>query len=284
MVRKAVNIDIKRKNYPANIGVAGCLGRVGSLICKEIISGGSKLSVKLVGGTIQKDFPCEVDDIGTAINMGACGARIYTDPEELFKIADVVIDFTSPAAVEKHAELASRYKKAYVIGTTGLSEDHENMLEDASKAATIIYAPNMSVGVNLLLALAEKVADILDEEWDIEIFEAHHKHKVDAPSGTAIALGKACAMGRGSKLDDVADYERHGHTGEREKGNIGFSVARGGSVVGEHTVTFYGEAERIELGHIASDRSLFAKGALRAAKWACEHSPGLYSMRDVLEI
>lgn len=140
----------------------------------------------------------------------------------------------------------------------------------------------MSVGVNLLLSLMEKAAETLDADWDIEIFESHHKYKVDAPSGTALAMGRAAAIGRGGNLENMADYNRHGHTGAREKGKIGFSVARGGDVVGEHTAFFFGDGERIELTHKATNRSLFAKGALRAASWCQNKENGLYSMRDVL--
>ena len=166
-----------------------------------------------------------------------------------------------------------------------MSHTDEDALKDAAQKTAIVYAANMSVGVNLLLALVEKAAASLGpDDWDIDIFESHHKHKVDAPSGTALAVGKAAAKGRGVDLDDVKVSARDGITGEREKGTIGFSVARGGDVVGEHTAYFYGEGERIELTHIATNRALFAKGALRAALWLKDKPNGLYSMKDVLDL
>ncbi len=281
MVNKATDLDMAGHNI-VNIGVAGCTGRVGSLVCREILTLRNGLSVRLSGGVIKAGFPGEGEDIGTHLNMGECGAVISTNPDELFSISDVVIDFTSPEASRKHAWLAAKHRKAYVIGTTGLAPGDEQELRDAAREAPLVYAPNMSIGVNLLLALVEQAAARLGHEWDLEIFEAHHKHKADAPSGTALALGKAAAKGRGDEFDDVAEYSRHGKTGERTSGKIGFAVARGGDVVGEHTVTFFGEAERLELGHKAHNRTLFAKGAIRAALWASDQPPGLYSMRDVL--
>ncbi|GJL85196.1 MAG: 4-hydroxy-tetrahydrodipicolinate reductase [Micavibrio sp.] len=253
------------------IGVAGCMGRVGSLIVQEILSGNWQ-GVELAGGTIIPGEKHEADFF------------ITEDPAELFEKADAVIDFTSPDATRLHAELAAKHKKTLIVGTTGLSANDEKVLQVAGKEATIVYAANMSVGVNMLLALVEQAAARLDPEWDIEIFESHHKHKVDAPSGTALAIGKAAAKGRKVNLDKVADYARHGETGARKEGNIGFSVARGGDVVGEHTAYFYSEGERIELTHVATNRALFARGALRAATWAADQPPGLYSMRDVLDL
>ncbi|NCC23339.1 MAG: 4-hydroxy-tetrahydrodipicolinate reductase [Alphaproteobacteria bacterium] len=265
-----------------NIGIAGCTGRVGSLLCREILSGHWGRRVRLAGGTVKEGLPGVGEDIGIALNLGGAGARIMKNAEEMFSAADVIIDFTSPEAVRHHAWLAAKHHKPYIVGTTGLNANDERELHDAANEAPIVYAANMSVGVNMLLALVEQAASKLGDDWDIEIFEAHHKHKVDAPSGTALALGKAASRGRGQELDHVGEYARHGKSGERRKGSIGFSVARGGDVVGEHTVTFYAEGERIELGHKATNRALFARGAIRAALWAVEQKNGLYSMRDVL--
>ncbi len=251
------------------IGVVGCLGRVGSLLVEEILSGNWD-GAELAGGTV---LPGEEQETGYFIT---------SDAAELFARADVVIDFTCPTATLHHASLAAEHGKALIIGTTGLSADDEAHLTKCAEKATIMYAANMSVGVNILLALVEQAAARLDENWDIEIFEAHHKHKVDAPSGTALAIGKAAAAGRSVDLDSVAAWARHGQTGARKKGDIGFSVARGGDVVGEHTATFYADGERIELGHVATNRALFAKGAIRAALWTEGKAPGLYSMKDVL--
>ncbi len=254
------------------IGVAGCTGRVGALLIEELLSGNWK-GLELAGGTAPDAGIVPVDYFTT------------TDPEELFARADAVIDFTRPEATLKHVKLAADTGTAMIIGTTGLSAEDEEQLTKAAEKTAIVYAANMSVGVNLLLALVEKAAQSLEPDgWDIEIFESHHKHKVDAPSGTALAVGKAAAKGRNVNLDDVKIAARDGITGEREDGKIGFSVARGGDVVGEHTAYFYSEGERIELTHVATNRVLFAKGALRAASWLKDQQPGLYSMRDVLSL
>lgn len=255
-----------------NIGITGCRGRVGSLLVGELLSGQHK-GLKLAGGSA---LPAEVKAAGNP------GFFITADAEYLFEKADAVIDFTAPAATRKHIALAAQYKKPLIIGTTGLSAADEKKIKEAAKKTTIIYSANYSVGVNVVLALVEKAATALDENWDIEIFESHHKHKVDAPSGTALAIGKAAATGRKVNLAKVAEWARHGHTGARKKGDIGFSVARGGDVVGEHTAYFYADGERVELTHIATNRALFARGALRAAHWAKGKKPGLYSMQDVL--
>ncbi len=253
------------------VGIVGCMGRVGQLLVNEVLSKEHE-GLSLAGGTV---LPGEKHNVNFLIT---------DDPAELFSIADVVIDFTAPSATRLHAKLAAEHKTAHIIGTTGLSVDDEEVLTEAAKETTIVYAANMSVGVNILLALVEQAATRLDTKWDIEIFESHHKHKVDAPSGTALAIGKAAASGRGVKLDDVATYSREGQTGLRKEGTIGFSVARGGDVVGEHTTYFYADGERIELSHIATNRTLFAKGAIRAALWASKQPNGLYSMKDVLDL
>lgn len=256
------------------IGVVGCNGRVGQLIIEELTSDkwSKKHELELSGGCARN--PSEIK-----------GDFFVTDnEEELFEKSDVIIDFTLPEGTNNHAKLAAKHKTTLIVGTTGLTEEDEIGLKRAAEQTVIIYAANMSVGVNLLLALVEQAAARLESDWDIEIFEAHHKYKVDAPSGTALALGRAAATGRGNNLDNMAEYDRHGQIGAREKGKIGFSVARGGDVVGEHNVTFYAEGERVELSHKATNRSLFAKGALRAAVWSNGKEPGLYSMRDVLDL
>lgn len=252
------------------IGVTGCTGRVGRLLIEELQSG-TWDGLELAGGCARDTSSLEGADFFTTDN-----------PEELFEQSDVVIDFTLPETIKNHLGLAVTHKTTLIIGTTGLTEEDEAGLAEAAKHTAIIYSANMSLGVNLLLALVERAAASLDPEWDIEIFESHHKHKIDAPSGTAIAIGKAAADGRGVDLDDVKVAARDGITGEREKGNIGFSVARGGDVVGEHTAFFYGAGERIELSHLARDRSIFARGALKAAQWSGGKPAGLYSMKDVL--
>ncbi len=256
-----------------NIGIVGCNGRVGKLLIAELLSGDwDKYDLKLSGGSARHNLENE------------SGYFITDDKEELFKRSDIIIDFTLPEGTSEHIKLATKHETALIIGTTGLSVADENELKQAAMHVPIVYAANMSVGVNMLIALVEKTAARLESDWDIEIFEAHHKYKVDAPSGTAIALGKAAATGRGNNFENLAEYSRHGQTGVREKGKIGFSVARGGDVVGEHTVFFFGEGERVELSHKATNRSLFAKGALRAATWLKGKNAGLYSMRDVLDL
>ncbi|MGB0719440.1 MAG: 4-hydroxy-tetrahydrodipicolinate reductase [Bdellovibrionales bacterium] len=253
------------------IGITGCAGRVGSVLIGELQSGDWN-GLELIGGT-DRDIAKYTD------------AKFFTTTAagELFTRADVLIDFTRPEATMTHADLAAKHGKALIVGTTGLTKDNEAKLHQAAQKTPIVYAANMSVGVNILLALVEKAAAALGpENWDIEIFESHHKHKVDAPSGTALAIGKAAASGRNVDLDDVKVTARSGITGERETGSIGFSVARGGDVVGEHTAYFYSAGERIELSHIATNRALFARGALQAAKWINGKPAGLYSMRDVL--
>lgn len=250
------------------IGIAGYTGRVGQLLIQELQSG-SWEGLELAGGTA----PDATDE------------DYFTtkDPAELFARADAVIDFTRPEATLKHVALAAETNTAMIIGTTGLTNDDEKALHAAAQKTPILYAANMSLGVNMLLALVERAAASLGSDaWDIEIFESHHKHKVDAPSGTALAIGKAAASGRKVNLDDVKIAARDGITDEREEGSIGFSVARGGDVVGEHTAYFYADGERIELTHIATNRALFAKGALKAASWIKDQKPGLYSMKDVL--
>jgi 4-hydroxy-tetrahydrodipicolinate reductase len=211
-------------------------------------------------------------------------AGITSDRVSAFRACDVLIDFTAPEATMDHIALAVQYKKPIVIGTTGLNPRQEENLVAASKHVPVFYSANMSIGVNVLAALVEQAAARLSDEFDIEIFEAHHRHKADAPSGTALLLGRAAAKGRGVNLSAVQVLSREGQTGARAKGAVGFSVFRGGDVVGDHTVTFAGEGERIELSHKASDRAIFARGAIRAALWLAGRPPGAYSMRDMLNL
>lgn len=248
------------------IGIAGYRGRVGQLLVKELQSGAWK-NLELAAGSARalhaEHYPAE-------------SFSVVEKAEDLMSDSDCVIDFTTPESTRKNVDAAIKARTALIIGTTGLSEIDEAALKSASKIIPIVYAANMSVGVNLLLALVEQAASKLGSAWDIEIFESHHKNKIDSPSGTALALGKAAKVGRGNG-DFVTD-----RNGKRIEGDIGYAVSRGGDVVGEHTVTFYGMGERIEIGHKASDRSLFARGALQAAQWIYQKPAGLYTMRDVL--
>ncbi len=262
------------------IGILGGAGRMGQMIAREILS---KQYNATLGAAIDHAKSWAVGkDIGGILGGDPCGVCVTTDKAAAFKACDVLIDFTSPEGAAEHAALAVSHKKKLVVGTTGLTVDQEAALRTAGEKTAVLFSANMSVGVNLLAALVEQAAQKLDIDFDIEIFEAHHKHKVDAPSGTALALGNAAAKGRGVNLKDVMVGGRMGHTGARVPGTIGMSVFRGGDVVGDHTVTFAGTGERLELSHRASDRGLFAKGALRAALWLDGKPAGFYSMKDVL--
>jgi 4-hydroxy-tetrahydrodipicolinate reductase len=199
-----------------------------------------------------------------------------------FARARAVVDFTSPEATVGFAKLAAQARLVHVVGTTGLAPEHHRALDLAAPHATIIQAGNMSLGVNLLTKLTQKVAEALDIEWDIEVVEAHHRLKVDAPSGTALMLGEAAAQGRGTTLEQAKTPARDGITGTRATGSIGFSAIRGGDIVGEHDVIFATEGERIVLRHMATDRAIFARGALKAAHWGLAQKPGRYDMMDVL--
>jgi len=207
---------------------------------------------------------------------------ILQDAEDLFAIADLVIDFTAPDASVRHALIAGRLGKPLVIGTTGLNDAHMASIREAAKTAPILVTPNASLGVNVLIELVKCAAKSLGPEFAIEIFETHHSKKVDAPSGTALALGRAAAEARGTQISTKAVFDRHGHTGERSRDEIGFASLRGGDVVGDHTVFFYGQGERLELTHRATDRALFARGAVQAARWLAAQPPGFYSMKDML--
>ena len=220
-------------------------------------------------------------DSGLLAGTGTNNVVIAADPAAL-AAADVIIDFTSPAASVAHAAIAAGAGRALVVGTTGLTASDEAALAEAAKSIPLVYCANTSVGVTLLARLVEQVAAQLVEGWDIEILEAHHHHKVDAPSGTALALGEAAARGRGVALDEVSDMVRKGQTGARKSGDIGFAVLRGGDVTGEHSVIFFGDSERVEISHKATDRAIFARGALRAARFAAAVSPGFFDMNDVL--
>lgn len=261
------------------IGVVGAGGRMGQMLVREIVATGG---AAFGGGTENPASPQIGRDAGKVAGLGALQSKLGSDPAALFAACDAVIDFTAPAASIAHAGLAASTRKILVLGTTGLTADDQKKIDAAAKSATIVQATNFSLGVNLAFALVEEAARRLGPDYDIEIFEAHHKHKVDAPSGTALSLGRAAAKGRGLDFARDTIRSRDGHTGARPQGPIGFSVARGGSEIGEHTVMFMGDGERLEIAHKAQGRQVYAKGAVRAALWAAGKGPGLYSMRDVL--
>ena len=263
------------------IAVTGAAGRMGRELIRVIsTTSGCVLS----GGTENRSSPHIGADLGILAGLPALGIAVTSSARDVVSQSDAIIDFTAPAATIEMAELAAQAGIVHVIGTTGLDERDETAIKSAARHATVIKAGNMSLGVNLLTAVTRRIAEVLDADFDIEIVEMHHRHKVDAPSGTALMLGTAAAEGRKIDLKTNADMVRDGHTGPRQRGNIGFATLRGGSVVGDHTVIFAGEGERIEITHKAGDRSIFARGAVKAALWGQGKGPGLFSMSDVLGI
>ena len=261
------------------IAVTGAAGRMGRELVR-VIAGTSGCS--LSGGTEPPGSPHIGADLGILAGLPPLGVTVTSDPLELVVKSDAIIDFTSPAATVELAGLAANARIVHVIGTTGLSESDEAAIKAAARHATVIKAGNMSLGVNLLTAVTRRIAEALDADFDIEVVEMHHRHKVDAPSGTALMLGAAAAEGRGIDLASHSVRARDGHTGPRNRGDIGFATLRGGSVIGDHTVIFAGEGERIEVTHRAADRSVFARGAVKAAIWGQGKGPGLFNMIDVL--
>ena len=261
--------------------VAGAGGRMGRTLVKAIAD---TKGLRLAGALEDARSPLIGWDAGTLAGLGENGVKLTGDAGPLLASADAVIDFTIPAATLELAALAAKAGKVHVIGTTGFTAADEDKIKDAAKSAVIVKSGNMSLGVNLLAALAKRVARSLGEEFDIEILEMHHNKKVDAPSGTALLLGRAAAEGRGVALELRSAPARVGETGARKAGDIGFASLRGGTVVGDHSVIFAGPGERLELSHKAEDRMIFARGALRAALWARGKKPGIYSMVDVLDI
>jgi 4-hydroxy-tetrahydrodipicolinate reductase len=261
------------------LAVAGAGGRMGQALIRAIkAQPGAVLS-----GAIERDgSPLIGQDAGMLAGTGESGVKIVADALPVLAKADGLIDFTSPAASVQLAGLAAQARIVHVIGTTGMSPADEEALDAAARHAVIVKSGNMSLGVNLLAVLVEQAARALGADYDIEIVEMHHRHKVDAPSGTALLLGEAAAQGRGIDLAAHSVRVRDGHTGPRETGSIGFATMRGGSVVGDHSVVLAGEGERVVLSHLAQDRSIFAQGAVRAALWGHGRKPGRYTMCDVL--
>ncbi|MFN3723047.1 MAG: 4-hydroxy-tetrahydrodipicolinate reductase [Paracoccaceae bacterium] len=266
------------QNLPGLV-VTGASGRMGQMLIRMIAATDR---ARLVGCLERPGHGWVGRDVGECMGVAALGVRVSDDPLEVFAQAQGVIDFTAPAASVEFAALAAQARAVHVIGTTGLSPEDIAAIDAAARHAVIVRAGNMSLGVNLLVRLTQKVAQALDADWDIEVVEAHHRMKVDAPSGTALMLGQAAAQGRGIALTDAMVSGRDGITGARTRGSIGFSAIRGGDVVGEHDVIFATEGERIVLRHLATDRAIFARGALRAALWGQAQKPGHYDMIDVL--
>ena len=261
------------------VGISGCGGRMGRMLLAEVEGTDG---CRVAGGIDAKGSAAIGQDLGALAGLGALGIAACDDIATLLAACDVVIDFSAPAASAANAAAAARAKTPLVVGTTGLEAQHEASLKEAARSVPIVWAANMSLGVNLVIGLVRQVAATLGEDYDIEILEMHHRTKVDAPSGTALALGRAAAEAR--KVDFAANAlrVRDGITGVRPKGAIGFASLRGGDVVGEHVVIFAAEGERIEVTHRAGSRRIFARGAVRAARWAVGRPPGLYGMEHVL--
>jgi 4-hydroxy-tetrahydrodipicolinate reductase len=261
------------------VAVAGAGGRMGQALLRAVLA---ESRMRLVGALDRPEAAAQGQDAGMLAGTGACGVAVTADPLPVLAGADVLFDFTAPEASIAYSELSAQARIVHVIGTTGLTPKHEERLKAAARHCRIVRSGNMSLGVNLLAGLVRRAAAVLGPDYDIEIVETHHRHKVDAPSGTALLLGRAAAEGRGIALGENSVRVRDGHTGPRPEGAIGFQSLRGGSVVGEHTVVLAGEGERIELTHRAESRDIFARGALRAAFWAFDRKPGLYDMADVM--
>ena len=261
------------------IAVTGAAGRMG----RELIKAVHATEGATFAGAIEHiTSPAIGQDAGVLAGIGPTGVLVSADALETLVKVDALLDFSVPAATVEFAGLAANARIVHVIGTTGLSEADHAKLDAAARHATIIQAGNMSLGVNLLVAVTRKIAEALDADFDIEVLEMHHRMKVDAPSGTALMLGDAAAEGRGVRLKDVAQRVRDGHTGPRQRGDIGFATLRGGSVVGDHTVIFASDTERLEISHKATDRGVFARGAVKAALWGRGKGPGRFDMMDVL--
>lgn len=259
--------------------VTGVSGRMGQMILAGVRS---NTKTRLVGAIEREGHDWIGKDVGIVSGGTSLGIEVSADPASVFKDADAIIDFSAPNASVQFSILAAKLGIVHVIGTTGFSDHELVLIGNSGKKAKIIRAGNMSLGVNLLVQLTKRVAAVLDDDFDVEIIEAHHNKKVDAPSGTAIMLGGAAADGRQVALSKVRDSGRDGLTGHRNKGDIGFVSVRGGDVVGEHDVLFAAAGERIVLRHIATDRAIFVRGALKAVEWGILQAPGEYSMEDVL--
>lgn len=257
----------------------GAAGRMGKTLINALEAADG---LQLTAATEQPDSTLIGCDAGELAGIGRCDVALSHSLTKVVDDFDVVIDFTGPAATMVHLDVCRQHGKAMVIGTTGLDDVEKARITEASSDIGIVFAPNMSVGVNLCFRLLQLAAEVMGDSADIEIIEAHHRHKVDAPSGTALRMGEVVAEALGRDLQQVAVYGREGQTGARERKSIGFETIRAGDVVGEHTVWFATEGERVEISHKASSRMTFASGAVRAAGWIAEHGDGLFDMQDVL--
>jgi len=261
------------------IAVFGANGRMGRAVTRVVTA---SADAEVVGACTEPGHATAGQDVGEVAGLGSIGVAITADPVEALSEADVAIDFTLPAAVPGNLAACKDRTCALVMGTTGLAPEHVALLDETSESISILYGRNLSIGVNVFTELARQATRYLGDDWDVEITEAHHRYKLDAPSGTALQLGEAIADERGTDLDAVAVIGRSGHTGERPVGAIGINSIRAGNLVGDHTVAFVSDTETVQLTHHAVDRELFAGGALRAAHWLADRPVGLYSMRDLL--
>jgi len=260
------------------VAIAGAAGRMGRMLVETVLDAPD---ATLAGALDVAGAPGIGRDAGEFLGRPT-GVTVTSDVDAAIAGADVLIDFTRPEGTLAHLRACAARRVAMVIGTTGFDEAGRRAIEAAAARIGIVFAPNMSVGVNVTLKLLEVAASLLGDGYDVEITEAHHRHKVDAPSGTALGMGRAIAGALGRDLDAVATWARHGHTGEREPGTIGFSVVRGGDIVGDHTVLFAGTGERIEISHRSSSRANYAQGSLRACRFIAGREAGLFDMQDVL--
>jgi 4-hydroxy-tetrahydrodipicolinate reductase len=264
------------------LAVMGAAGRMGQELIRTVQASNGDA---VIAGAIERAGSNVLgQDAGLLAGVGTIGVTITDDPLDIVAKVDGILDFTIPDVSVAVAGLAANARIVHVIGTTGCTPEQDAAIKAAARHATIIKAGNMSLGVNLLVALTRKVAAALDADFDIEVLEMHHKHKIDAPSGTALMLGQAAADGRSVSLAETSVRSRDGHTGARKRGDIGFATLRGGNVVGEHSVIFAADGERVVLSHIATDRGIFARGAVKAALWGRGKGPGLFTMADVLGI
>ncbi len=264
---------------PIRIALTGIAGRMGRTLAEAIAA---RSDLILAGAVERPDSSVIGTDVGELTGLGRNGLLVASELDQVVADCDVVIDFTTPAATLAHLACCREAGRSLVIGTTGLDAAAREALAAAAADIAVVYAPNYSVGVNLSLKLLDMAARVLGDSVDIEIIEAHHRHKVDAPSGTALRMGEVVAAALGRDLAEVAVYGRQGHTGPRERPTIGFETIRAGDIVGDHTVMFAADGERLEITHKASSRMTFASGAVRAAVWATGQRPGLYDMNDVL--
>jgi 4-hydroxy-tetrahydrodipicolinate reductase len=263
------------------IAISGAGGRMGRALIQAVAA---QEGATLAAAIERPDSTLVGADAGELAGIGACGVKVVGSLEAVINDFDVLIDFTVPAATIANLALCQQHGKRIVIGTTGLDDAQKAQLQAAAADAGVVYSGNYSVGVNVTLRLLELAAQAFGDSVDIEIIEAHHRHKVDAPSGTALMMGEAVAGALDRDLKQVAVYERHGHTGPRARESIGFQTIRGGDIVGDHNVMFIGEGERVEIRHVATSRMNFANGAVRAACWVQQQASGLYDMRDVLNL